>query len=652
MVLNALKNSLQSVNKIFNRDLGIHLQLVENNEQLIFIDPVSDGLTNNDLKKLIYEAPQKIKSLIDQNSYDIAQTLGTFKGGTSSCSVAFSNRKANGITGHPIPEGKVFNIDYLAHEIAHQLGASHTQNSNCSRNSESAVEPGSGHTIMSYAGICNLPKSNVSNTSKPYFHSKSIEQISTYLSSKIATLPQQKNILMSIPNYSIPLNTPFEIALHTTIPSNKFLYFTCEQIDTEIGVFPPNKNAKVGPVFTSQFPKNDAVISFPKKELVINNNNASKQGVLAAVPRTYSFAASARSTDPENLGASIQKFEVAVTESPKFEVTSQNTKNLSWQSTNLEKITWNVGHTKAYPIHTKKVAILLSSDNGKTFQTLVKSTPNTGEATISVPANISSNQCRIKIKAIGNIFYALNTTPFSINQDVSIKKFTPNMSSLIKDKGIIEKTIVVDDHFTVENLEVALSLTHSKIGNLTISLENPSKQKILLWNRNCSNEQHIDLTFKDDEQKIPMDPLRLGNGVCDDKVMGLRAPHQSLIKLINSSPKGNWKLTIASTEAENLIILKDFNLKFTSINTPSIAKNQAEIKIAPNPAFAQLIVTTKNFNSDFTIEFYNTTGNLVKTISLTKSKTQTHPIDDLRSGLYLLKITNGKNNYHQKLVVK
>ncbi len=654
IVLNAINLSLQKINQVFNRDLNIQLVLAKNNDQLIFLNSETDGLSNSDQQKLILEAPFKIKNLINPNNYDIAQTLGTFKGGISSRGVAFTNRKANGITGFPSPEGKIFNIDYLAHEIAHQLGATHTQNSNCSRDKQSAVEPGSGHSIMSYAGICDLPNSKVAMTSKSYFHSISIEQIYNYLNSKINKKIAPTNILEPVANYSIPLETPFEISLQTNIVNNESINFTCEQIDNEIAVFPPKKNALFGPVFTSRPLSQNSIFSFPKKELVINNNFTSKYGVLSNVPRNYTFAATARNTQSDYQGTSIQKFNVKVINSPKFEVTSQNKENIKWKSNSIQHITWSTGNTNVPPINTKRVAILLSIDNGKTFQTVLKSTPNDGKAQVSVPSNIKSHKCRIKIKAIDNIFYSLNKNMFSINADEFVKKESPQNSKITKRKGVLQKTIQINEDFNFNDLEVALKLTHAQINDLVISIENPAKQKVILWNQNCSNEQHIDLTFKDNEQKIPWGISNLGGEICDEIVIGYRNPFESLKKLTGTT-KGIWTLTIKALSTEGIIILENFNLLFKIPNIPNYDIDAtSEIEIIPNPAYEKIIIELVNTNKNNinNIEFYKTSGELVKKVSLSNLKKQFVPINDLLSGLYLVKIKNGETIYNQKLIVK
>ena len=151
-VLAAMNVTMTRINGIYERDLAVRMNLVANNDAIIFI--TSDSFSNTDSNALINESQSVIDATIGSANYDIGHTVSTGGGGLAQLNSPCSSSKARGITGQGSPVGDPFDVDYVAHELGHQFGGNHTQNNACNRSSAASMEPGSGSTIMGYAGIC------------------------------------------------------------------------------------------------------------------------------------------------------------------------------------------------------------------------------------------------------------------------------------------------------------------------------------------------------------------------------------------------------------------------------------------------------------------------------------------------------------------
>ena len=77
-------------------------------------------------------------------------------------------------------------------------------------------------------------------------------------------------------------------------------------------------------------------------------------------------------------------------------------------------VTWDVAGTNLAPIGTENVKISMSADGGFTYpHVLAESTPNDGSEVVPV-ANVATAKARLKVEAVGNVFFDLNDADFAI----------------------------------------------------------------------------------------------------------------------------------------------------------------------------------------------------------------------------------------------
>ena len=441
--LAAMNATMTRVNGIYERDMALHFNIIANNNLVIYtnpiIDPYSDadigydGAWNNELQTTL-------TNVLGNGAYDIGHLFAASGGGGNAgcigCVCVDDNgrnqeSKGRGFTSPSdgIPEGDFFDIDYVAHEIGHQLGANHTFSYDF-EGSGVQVEPGSGSTIMGYAGITDY---DVQFTSDPYFTYRSIEQIQNNLATK--SCPISISIINSPPtvdagaDFTIPSGTAYILKGMATDKEGDFLTYCWEQNNSaDNSQTEGNSRASLaktlGPVYRSFLPTTNSNRYLPELSKVLAGELTTDWESVSNVARSLKFTLTVRDNNPN--GAQTKTDEVVVTSKAPFnartmrtgvgpfKITSQNSNSISWAQGTTQIINWEVNNTTVLP-GSANVNIKLSVDGGATFPYILASNvPNDGYEVIIVPAIPDSSNCRIIIEPTENVYYAVNANEFTI----------------------------------------------------------------------------------------------------------------------------------------------------------------------------------------------------------------------------------------------
>ncbi|WP_294324731.1 GEVED domain-containing protein [uncultured Chryseobacterium sp.] len=420
----AINATMTRVNGVFEKDFALHLNL-QNFPGVIYTNPATDpysaaaagvaGAWNTELQ-------QTLTANVGNANYDIGHLFGASGGGGNAGCIgcvcvdptsSVPKGKGSGFTSPAdgIPQGDNFDIDYVAHEMGHQLGGNHTF-SHALEGTGVNVEPGSGSTIMGYAGITGA-NTDVQAHSDPYFHAATIGQVQANLISKTCdvetSISNNPPVIAALSTYNIPKGTAFALTASATDPENDPITYCWEEMDNASVTI--NKNnlgtTTSGASFRSFNPTTSPTRYFPKLSSVLagvlNNSNNGWESV-STVARTTNFRVTVRDNNPDPAQQQTQfaNQQIIVGNDGPFKVTTTTA-----YSNGPTNVTWDVVNTTAAPYNVANVKIDYTTDNGVTWTVASASTANDGSEVLNLTGLTVGGTVKIRVSSIGNVFYAI-----------------------------------------------------------------------------------------------------------------------------------------------------------------------------------------------------------------------------------------------------
>ena len=666
----AIATTVARLNSVYEIDFAMTFVLIASNDNVVFLDAATDPYGDieddysTDLQATLDQAPP---TGVGSAAYDIGHLMSSIgnsgSAGYIGC-ICTAGQKGSGYTTSVNPVGDNFDIDFVAHEVGHQSGGNHTFTHSPEGAGIAQMEPGSGSTIMGYAGITG--GTDVQKHSDPYFHAASIQQITAHAKSRTCDVETATGNAIPVVNAGLDMTLPIGTAFKLTgsaIDANgaDVLTYCWEQYNENDGdgAYPdPTSTNNDRPLFRSYSPTAATERAFPAMiSLAANGVNGATFEKVPTVGRTGKFRLTVRDNRVGGAGNSFDDMVVTwdASKGP-LAVTSQAVAGVVWNNGNTETITWDVNSTSTMA-GAANVDILLSLDGGVTYPTtLASAVANNGTYNITVP-NSPAPFCRVMVAPTGAPFFAINTIDFSIDYTVTTtcEKFadSPNIPIPAPDFDDTFTNAVITSTSTKTfgsdvYLKVGVKTNHTFINDLDFDILSPSGSQLILFSDLCGvSGSGLDVTFYDGAGVI----------VCANPTVGNVSPINAFSGLNGETATGTWTLKVRDLIAGDSGDLQFWSVEICDkIGTPLSVKDNdfANFSVYPNPSNGNVNITLSSKEdvqiSLFDIRGRQVYGKLHDNNSVTFNKTV--DFSAVAAGVYLLNVESGAKKATKKLVIQ
>ncbi len=655
-VVGELLIAVTRMNSVYERDFAISLMLVNNNDQIVFLDASTDPFDNNttNMSSLLSANQTTVDNHIGSSNYDVAQVWcqGTLQG-LAFLSVVCSTNKARGAVRGNQPETDRFIISVASHELGHQFGAYHVFYNSCggNRTDNHAVETGSGTTIMAYAGICSP---NIQYYTDDRFNTISINDfrnnlITTGSCSQNISLNNQPPTVNAGPDKWMPKETPFVLTATASDPEGDVLTYVWDEKDLPNHNYstPPQSTWTTGPIFRPFPVRTENYRYFPNLDSLLANQTSTRWEVLPSVNRIMEFNVTVRDNNIEGGQTQNDRIALGIDDSAgPFRFTSQSSPE-TWLAGQQVNITWDVAGTDGGNINCTNLDLLLARDGRNFTDTLASNIANTGTYTLTVPNGMDTPNGRLMLKARDNYFLSISQANVIIGnyQETCGNTFssTPGLAIPDNDTAGITDTIHINTNEFISDVNVTVDITHPYVSDLQVKLFAPDGTEVVLWNNNCGSQDNLNVTFDDE-----------GNTIDCSNLTGQIQPIQPLSVLDSKYTQGDWVIQVIDNQAPDGGTLNSWSLNFCIVQQ-NVENNLIEnVKVFPNPATDYLQIFIPDIsNEKLKIQITDMNGRIILSKEQENPKKNLQiPLLDISSGSYILQLNQGNKFFNSVIIVK